>query len=249
MIDLGFKTETLYAAMHLRVSFGLRNGSAIEGTGTGFIVCRQPSSLFLVTARHVVDPSRAIQKHPGATYLTTQVTGWNFATDAAKQDRLEFTLQGDVLYPADDEIDIAAIPIGTPLEWNRVPVRTFIPMEVLAEGTEFDADVRTGDFIAAPGYAPLPDVETDRPVLLTGIVSSDPRVPVRVTPSGFAAKAVLYQSLSRSGLSGAPVFATRDSTRWRSQRPAPPPYATDRCKCREHLGPSIDAAAVLILHP
>jgi hypothetical protein len=63
--------------------------------------------------------------------------------------------------------------------------------------------------MALPGVA-----AGHRPTLILGVVASDPRFPLvverrRSEGEASLAKAILYQSISRPGMSGAPVFATQ----------------------------------------
>ncbi len=211
MLDLGFSNALLYSALRLSVVFTLRDGSSASGSGTGFVVENGGAGYFLATARHVVDPRLAIPKHVGAQLHEVGVSGWNHLAEE-EEHWIEFVPVAAPIFPAAGDLDIAVIPLSPlatastftgalPLHWIR--------REMLASEGEFGADVRAGDFIASPGYASLPGVTSDRPVLLTGLIAADPRHPVTVERAAGDARAVLYQSLSRSGLSGAPVFATQ----------------------------------------
>ncbi|MGQ0844381.1 MAG: trypsin-like peptidase domain-containing protein [Sporichthyaceae bacterium] len=210
MLDLGFAAANLYSAYRLDVTFGLRDGGQRSGSGSGFVVVRADDVPFLATARHVVEPRLAIPSHVGATLLRIRMTGWNYAPALADQAVVDVTLKPEVVVPQDDALDIAIVPLSASDEANGCEIRQWIGEPVVAEEAEFGPDIRVGDFLASPGFTELPGTALERPVLLTGLIASDPRAPMTITRSGNAVtRAVLYQSLSRSGLSGAPVFATQ----------------------------------------
>ena len=70
--------------------------------------------------------------------------------------------------------------------------------------------VQPGDAIRIAGYPGVGDIDLVRPLLVSGIVSSDPRYPATfrdlVLPHS-----VFCHSFSWSGMSGAPVFGYSDS--------------------------------------
>lgn len=210
MLDLGFAPQFLYTAYRLEVTFGLPDGGVRAGNGSGFVVVRADGKAYLATARHVVDPRIALWRQPGSTLLAVQMRGWNYAEILADQELVHVELVPQIWLPDDDALDIAVLPLPTAFGGNNCQVRQWIPESLLAEECEFGPDIRVADFLASPGFTDLPGTALDRPVLLTGLIASDPRAPETVTrPGGSESKAVLYQSLSRSGLSGAPVFATQ----------------------------------------
>jgi hypothetical protein len=212
MIDLGLRTSHLYCAFRLRVQIE-SSGDDRWMEATGFFVKTSDDTLVLVTNRHVLDPPFAGMLDGKVNQVT--VSGFNYRQGADEDQAVGFlAFRPAPVFSPDPSVDIACIPL-TQFLMAPGSARTldgWIGEDLLASEGEFDGDISAGDFVCAPGYIKLPDTSGDRPVFLVGIVASDPRLPVTITyrhprSPDEGLKAVLYQSLSRAGLSGAPVFA------------------------------------------
>jgi hypothetical protein len=212
MIDLGLRTSHLYCAFKLRVQIEC-SGDDRWMEATSFFVKTSNDTLVLVTNRHVLDP-------PFAGILdgkVNQVTldGFNYRQDVHEDQAVGLlAFRPTPVFSADTSVDIACIPLTQfcMAPGSAITIDGWIGEDLLASEGEFDSDISAGDFVCAPGYIKLPDTSGDRPVFLVGIIASDPRLPATITyrhprSPDEGLKAVLYQSLSRAGLSGAPVFA------------------------------------------
>ncbi|GAA3817873.1 hypothetical protein [Nocardioides panacisoli] len=211
VLDLAFPTAALYSARLLNVVFRTKDGDERSGMGTCFVVKAPDGEAFVVTARHVVDPELALIKFPGADLAAIFMAGWHYSKEVEDQRTFTALFPPTFLCSEDPNVDLAIIPLKTSLALPKGGgISEWIPFDWLAAESEYLDDIRVGDFLASPGFTKLPGTELDRPVLLTGLIAGDPRFPIDVArPGGSVARAVLYQSLSRSGLSGAPVFATQ----------------------------------------
>jgi hypothetical protein len=209
MIDLGIRTSFLYTAFRLTVTMARPDGGTTVVSGTGFWVRRNDGSMYLATCRHVVDPIFAGKS--GWVRRLVQVSGFRYSKGLADEEPLAFVLLGPPTYPADPHVDLAVFPGDkVAILSGSSDVNSYVEESLLATEEEYGEDISAGDFIVAAGYLDLPDTSNHRPVFLAGIIASDPRVPVEISwGGGRTSRAVLYQSLSRAGLSGAPVFATQ----------------------------------------
>ncbi len=208
MLDLGFRTAQLYASFRLRISYTLPDGSTRTASGTGAFVQRSDGANLLVTCRHLVDPRYSTRI--GWTLDEVTAEGYHYADDLASEQRQVFSFVDPPVFSSDPDVDLAILD-GRRIKRHVGPVTLGMGINEgeLCDEAGFTTDISAGDFLVIPGYIDLPDTINDRPVLLAGIIASDPRVPVEVRKHSRTSKVLLYQSLSRAGMSGAPVIATQ----------------------------------------
>lgn len=213
VIDLGVRTRWLYVAIRIEAEIGRPDGSSAHRAGNGFVLRCDDGRLVLVTCRHVVDP--AWTRSIGEQLVSVRLQGFSQTDDAAPTVPFELmATQPVVVGSTNTAADVALLPMETFAHSGPpVTLEPVVDQHLLAADAEFGVDIAAGDFFAAPGYISLPDTSTERPVFMTGVIASDPREPLIISSSnaGEAAEraVVLYQALSRGGLSGAPVIATQ----------------------------------------
>ena len=214
MLDLGVRTRWLYLALRLIAVIGRHDGSTYTRLGTGFVVRRTSGELALVTARHVVDPRWT--RRVGEELLALRVEGFCQAEDDAPAVPYEALNDHPVVFvSANDAADVAWLTLNgfRTTDASNIVVQPHIDESLIAAEKDFGVDIAAGDFFVAPGYVSLPDTELVRPIFMMGVIAADPRHPAVITSTKSgdpgAREVVLYQALSRGGLSGAPVLATQ----------------------------------------
>jgi trypsin-like peptidase len=209
-------TTTLYAAVRLTPEFFEAGRSEPRrGTGTGFIVRERDGAgarKFLVTNRHVVD----------ADYAKKTVTGWRLealqisghfqhprhpGVDAVPQTaRLADPV---VRFPSKWDVDLAALPLTGGPELEAVECEghfNSLPASLLATKEDFSGgQVTVGRQVLMPGYPGVDGMAADRPLLVGGVIATDPRYPAVIGPHVHEDQ-VLCHAFSWRGMSGSPVL-------------------------------------------
>lgn len=191
------------------------DGSPFAGKGTGFLVAEQDATgkhaFFLVTNRHVVDPSYADPRFVGASIRSVRIDGYRVdAGGVVVPTAAEWAVQPDfVFWPKAAGEDVALVPTTSVTNLTAAQPQTLYTTQVLATQAEFGEDISVGDFVVMCGYPKLAGVQVEEPLLLPGVVSSDPSR-LRPHPQKVGdGRLFLLHAFSRQGLSGAPVFATQ----------------------------------------
>lgn len=207
---------TLYSAVRLTVRFSedgeLRRN---PGIGTGFILSDGPgreAGRYLVTNRHVVDPN--YEKNRRWQLADVQLRGYfqHPRDPRSSPEWQEAVLTAPVVHilpPSAWHVDLAVLPLGTgdAMEvvvgsgrFNSLPVRSLASPRDFQEGR-----VTVGRQILMPGYPGIRDRMADRPILVGGVIASDPRFPAAVGPHEMQDE-VLCHAFSWEGMSGSPAF-------------------------------------------
>ena len=213
----GATNEMLYAAYNVVASFRKKDGGQFSGNGTAFFVMSPSSKLFLVTNRHMLDPSYQPKEpsYVGAELIGILLNG--FAADNGDVSKVPRTrVAGDLVYrreqikfAADDDEDVAVLAVT---QLRSVPgtatsIDFFVSWRELADDKWIAENLTTSDFVVFPGYPPWHDKSEGRPILRTGTVASDPRTNYshETVPRG---RRVAYEAFSFGGSSGSPIIAT-----------------------------------------
>ena len=186
--------------------------------GTAFIVRRQ-GKLYFVTNRHVLDynykrentvssvelKSVEIRGYAQPSDLSRPTVPWTYAQEAS-----------GVTFHPDKSTDLAVISaqvdsIKPPLLLGYLIGATpnIFESDWLALESEIDL-LMPGEEVFIVGFPGLAG-ESERPVLVSGIISSDPRYPAVFGNAKNLGNAVLCQSYSWQGMSGAPVLGFSES--------------------------------------
>lgn len=187
--------------------------------GTAFMV-RREDALYFVTNRHVLDynykrenpiksvalKSVEIRGHAQPADISQPTVPWTYTHP---------TSSGITFHP-DNSTDLAVIRINRgdafapPLLSLVRVLSVYDAMEGwLASKSEIDG-LWPGEEVFLVGYPGLAGV-SERPVLVSGIISSDPRYPAVFGNATNLGNAVLCQSFSWRGMSGAPVLGFSES--------------------------------------
>ncbi|WP_316167545.1 MULTISPECIES: serine protease [unclassified Bradyrhizobium] len=209
----------LYAAYRLSTMHAGPDGSSKEVHGTCFFV-KSDALLFAVTNRHNLDLTYKDQKFVGYKpeafkisgyadnkhYYETTPTGgvrFVFATNLAEDVAVLDLTDGNMQYGRRRK------PGETPGTKIGPPSLHSSAIDMLANDEDLQR-MAVGAQIWMPSYSLHYDKGTERPVMRTGVVSSDPDSDYQ-TEGDEPARRVLIQVQSAPGASGAPVFAQLDS--------------------------------------
>lgn len=205
---------TLYCAVRLTVYWNeygsLRDGATI---GTGFIVRvhkGRGAGQYLVTNRHVVDAN--YEKRRGWELSHIRITGYSQSGRDLQSAPVwqEAVLTSPTVHTASAwHVDLAVLPLG---DTGRLEVVSgngrfnALPVACLALQREFDSgDVTVGRQVLMPGYPGINDQAAQRPILVGGVIATDPRFPAELGPDVYEDE-VLCHAFSWKGMSGSPVL-------------------------------------------
>ncbi|WP_329531928.1 serine protease [Streptomyces sp. NBC_01450] len=204
---------TLYSAVRLTVRFseyGEVRPSA--GSGTGFVVGEgtgPDEHLYLVTNRHVVDAD--YEKRRGWTLTDVRITGFyqssrDFQSPPVRQEVV--LASPEFCFPSAWHVDLAVLPLIT----DRTEVVSgrgrfnVLPASMLALRHDFrSGDVTVGRQVLMPGYPGIGDQLADRPILVGGVIATDPRFPAVLGSKEYPDEALCH-AFSWKGMSGSPVL-------------------------------------------
>jgi hypothetical protein len=185
--------------------------------GTAFVV-RWKNALYFVTNRHVLDYNYR-QENPIKSVALKSVGIRGYAQPAdISQTPVPWTythpsVSGITFHP-DKATDLAVINITRP-EAFAPPLQSLARIwsvyheDWLASQSEVDG-LWPGEEVFIVGYPGLAG-SSERPVLVSGIIASDPRYPAIFGNAKNLGNAVLCQSFSWRGMSGAPVLGFSES--------------------------------------
>lgn len=219
----------LYSAVVITAHFfDKANASNLPSrSGTGFLVNWKRTSFYVITNHHVLDYNyRARQGDVvrSAALASLEIRGYMQPEDQS-QPAIPWTYTHetpDITFHPDDAFDLAVIrlpgvgeaptqpgikqpQVVCEIRWS--PNGNF-GEEWLATGPEING-LMPGEQIFIAGY-PAVDGATDRPLMVNGIISSDPRYPAAFGNTDLG-DVVLCHSFSWGGMSGAPVFGFSES--------------------------------------
>ncbi|MCX4598285.1 serine protease [Streptomyces sp. NBC_01549] len=205
---------TLYSAVRLTVRFSeygaTRPGA---GIGTGFIVRAgdgRDDAQYLVTNRHVVDPNYT--KKRGWELSEVRIHGYFQKTREPQSSPVwqEAVLRAPVVHTSPAwHVDLAVLPLGTGdgLEVVAGSGRfNSLPVQILANRQDFSrGEVTVGRQVLMPGYPGINETVAKRPILVGGVIATDPRFPAAVGADEYPDE-VLCHAFSWNGMSGSPVL-------------------------------------------
>lgn len=200
----------LYSALRLQVTMQEAHKEVLAHA-TGFIVSSPSGNHFLVTNRHVVDPSFS-EERPERKLKSIKFYGYfqNPRNPAADPVLTSLIVSDSDLVPVypyernERDIDIAVIKLP---EHEKISGKfNCFELGLLASRNDLaDFQVHVSSPVIVPGYPGSDSKFSDRPIMVSGSIASDPRFSSAMQGHKYPYK-VLCHSFSREGMSGAPVL-------------------------------------------
>jgi len=207
--------------------FGPPDPAGNVHVATGFLLVIPLASdpdrgpVFLITARHVVDPRWACAPEPNPTYVNIRLNKKQFRPEAGENGTNVLTLplidyKGNRLWLAhtNPSVDLAVIRVDPRVVEDYEHVA--LPYSQIATRDEIVRDVVVGADIATAGLIPeLVDEKRNYPLFKFGKISSLPAEPVRVpcmtNPTTRRTESLWYAATNAvPGNSGSPVIFVPD---------------------------------------
>ena len=172
------------------------------GHGSGFWICSGEDLVF-ATNRHVIDIEYRSQKYQGHSYVLSSVQILTF--DASGRSGRQHVVRAVIVTHEDPDIDIALLRVSGVVNRDGISV---VPasVEVIADSHFLRTELEWGAQVSFSSFQPWRDTQTERPILRTGILASDPAYPF-VSTSIKRPDVHLLEAFSFAGGSGSPVFA------------------------------------------
>ena len=172
------------------------------GHGSGFWV-RNGDDLVFVTNRHVIDIQYKHPKYRGHGCVLSSIHILTF--DANGRSARQMVAHGVIFIHKNPEIDLALILVTGVLNPDNISVEP-ANVEVIADARFLRTNLAWGAQVSFSSFQPWRDTQTERPILRTGILASDPAHPF-VSDKVGRAHVHLLEAFSFAGSSGSPVFA------------------------------------------
>lgn len=171
------------------------------GHGSGFWVQTESEEIVFVTNRHVVDIEYCDSKYRGQGYSVAEI---KILTVKDAEGYSQSIVEADIVWHSDHRVDIAIL--RNPKVVNSGVSVTPASMDVIGNEDFLRTELDWGDFVSFTSFQPWRDTNSERPILRTGILSSDPlhnyefeKIKLR--------DILLLEAFSFAGSSGSPVFA------------------------------------------
>lgn len=188
--------DWLLATIKIEVIFRNHNDQK-SAQGSGFWI-RSDKDLFFATNRHVIDIEYKHEKYQGHDFRLSSL-------DIGRQG----VAQANILRPEDPRIDIALLRVLSVRnsESRHIMVKPKpASLEVIADSHFLQNELEWGAQVSFSSFQPWRDTRTERPILRTGILASDPAHPF-VLDKIQRDRVHLIEACSFGGSSGSPVFA------------------------------------------
>lgn len=194
--------DWLMATNKIEIEFIVTDLTSLKVHGSGFWVDQGDlASPTFVTNRHNVDAVYKDKKYVGLGYLVKSLKILNF--DRSGNPRHITVRNCEIFTCQDDRVDIALIRhLGTQ---GTVSV-TAVGLDKIADNDFITRHLEWGAQISFSSFQPWTDSTSERPILRTGSVSSDPQFPFEVRQVK-TKDVLLLEAFSFAGSSGSPVFA------------------------------------------
>lgn len=170
--------------------------------GSGFWI-RNGEDLVFATNRHVIDIEYNDPKYQGHGYVLSTIQILTF--DATGRPGKQSVVHAVILMDENPDIDIALLRVSGVRNPHNITVEP-ANIDTLAESHFLENELEWGAQVSFSSFQPWRDAQTERPILRTGILSSDPAYPF-VSTSTKRAHVHLLEAFSFAGSSGSPVFA------------------------------------------
>lgn len=194
--------DWLLATNKIEVTFRNKAQDRKSGHGSGFWICHGGQIVF-VTNRHVIDIEYKDEKYRGLGYELSSVGILTFKTSG--ECGRQFVVHGKIHTHQDPRIDIALLRPSQVINSDGIPV-TSVGVDIIADSSFLETELEWGAQISFSSFQPWRDTQTERPLLRTGILASDPAHPF-VSTKTKRTHVHLVEAFSFAGSSGSPVFA------------------------------------------
>ncbi len=199
-------TQWLEATNRVDVQFD--NGAETKSySGSGFWVANQAGYCLFVTNRHVVDMAYRDEKYLPQGYRLSRLTvSSHSAVPRSRGVVVDLECDIDLRVHASYGVDIAIlIPGAQELPDAATPISLPASRHLFADQSFFET-LPWGAQVSFASFQAWRDRTTEKPILRTGIVSSDPSDDYS-SDIVDRKSALLLEAFSFSGSSGSPVFA------------------------------------------
>ena len=191
----------LLATNKIEVEFNNANDTK-RVHGSGFWI-RRPTGLVFATNRHIVDIEYSDTKYRGCGYWLSSIQILTFNANGGKGRQVGKCAQ--IFTHEDPDVDIALLEVSAVENPSRISVEP-ANMEVIADLDFQINQLEWGALVSFTSFQPWRDTESERPILRTGILSSDPTYPF-VSEKANRRDIHLLEAFSFAGSSGSPVIA------------------------------------------
>ena len=193
--------DWLLATNKIEVAFQSPHGKK-SAHGSGFWV-RNGETLLFVTNRHMIDLEYKDPKYRGHDYCLSSVEILSFDS-SGRSGRLR-VIRADILSHENADFDVALMSVK--LHENPDAIKV-VPAtaEIIADVHFIEDQLEWGAQVSFSSFQPWRDTQTERPIVRSGILASDPAhsfVLDEIPLSGVH----LIEAFSFAGSSGSPVFA------------------------------------------
>ena len=188
-----------------RIDVRFDNGAETKHvSGSGFWLAIEPTmKVVFITNRHVVDMAYKCKKYIGEGYQPSRLTVSSHGSDPYHQGVVaDLERDIDIRVHSSYGVDIAIV---TKWEYRREHPLVIRASKLLADQSYLDG-LPWGAQVSFASFQAWRDSNTQKPILRTGIVSSDPRDDY-VSDMVDRKSALLLEAFSFSGSSGSPLIA------------------------------------------
>lgn len=197
--------DWLLATNKIEVVFGNHNGRK-STHGSGFWI-RSQQDQFFATNRHVIDIEYKHVKYQGHDYKLSSLNILTLDENRSRSGRQEVA-QAIISMHEDPRIDIALLQVLSVRKSKPDIIVQPANLEVIADSHFLQKDLEWGAQVSLSSFQPWRDTRTERPILRTGILASDPAHPFVLDQDKIQRDRVhLIEAFSFGGSSGSPVFA------------------------------------------
>jgi hypothetical protein len=178
--------------------------------GSGFFCKNNKGDFVLVTNRHVIDIGYGNDKYTKHGYKLNKLESISIDGDGNKYGVGYFNPIINV--PKNNKIDIATINLSkcSTFDISTLSQPAFLPnwinYSLLADKDYINNQLEWGAQITFPSFQPWRDVASERAIIRTGIIASDPKFAFK-HPEIEREEIFLLEAFSFAGSSGSPVFA------------------------------------------
>lgn len=192
----------LLATNKIDITFRSSHHSDVPVHGSGFWV-QVDREIMFVTNKHVVDLTYYSPQYEHRGY---RIHSLKIRTFSSNGEIGEFIISSaSIDAHSDDEVDIALLR-NIRAASLRQPNVASATLDILAEKSFIETELDWGSQVSFASFQAWRDSETDRPILRTGIVSSDPSENYEHVHLN-RKDVLLLEAFSFAGSSGSPVFA------------------------------------------
>ena len=159
----------LLATNKIEVAFRSVQGD-LSAHGSGFWV-RNGHDVLFVTNRHMIDLEYKAPKYGGHGYSLSSVEILSF--DASGRSGRLRLIHADILTHESAEIEVALMRVRRHESPDRIMVVP-VGVEIIADASLVESQLEWGAQVSFSSFQPWRDTQTERPIVRSGILASDP---------------------------------------------------------------------------